>query len=69
MDPHCLKFEHFLIFFLLSSAWSETKWEMRIHSIQEIFYQAAVFELDHRDIIQWNWVLDFEADGIGGLFL
>ena len=42
---------------------------MRIHSIQEIFYQAAVFELDHRDIIQWNWVLDFEADGIGGLFL
>lgn len=26
----------------------------------------AVYELDHRNFIQWNWVLDFEADGIGG---
>ena len=32
----------------------------------EIFDEVAVYELDHRNFIQWNWVLDFEIDGIGG---
>ena len=32
----------------------------------EIFDEVAVYELDHRNFIQWNWVLDFEADGIRG---
>ena len=41
------------------------KWDFK-NLFLGIFYEVLVFELDHRNFIQWNWVLDFEADKIGG---